>query len=121
MTGRDRASRTQRPGRRPGVADPGLQSERTYLAWQRTGLAFAGVGALLVHSATRAGTALAFLPGGLALAVAAVILLRALLRYRFITAAARGQRDAASPRVAVALAVMATLVGVTGLVVVLAS
>ncbi|MBO0774820.1 MAG: DUF202 domain-containing protein [Actinobacteria bacterium] len=108
-------------GQPPRVADPGLQSERTYLAWQRTGLTFAAVGTLLVHRAIQAGAPLAFLPGGLGLAVAALILLRALLRYRVITAAARGQRDAASPRAAAALAVIATIMGVTALVVVLAT
>ncbi len=111
------------PDRRPPprIADPGLQSERTYLAWQRTGLTFAGVGALLVHSATRLHSVLAYLPGAAGLAVAAVILLRALLRYRSIEAAARGRRDAASPRLAAALAVVAALLGITGLIVVLAA
>jgi uncharacterized membrane protein YidH (DUF202 family) len=104
----------------PRVADPGLQSERTYLAWQRTGLAFAAAGALLVHAAVRTHFLLAYLPGVFGLAVAAFILLRALLRYRSIEAAARGSRDAASPRLAAALAAAAALLGVTGLIVVLA-
>jgi uncharacterized membrane protein YidH (DUF202 family) len=105
----------------PRVADPGLQSERTYLAWQRTGLAFAAAGALLVHAATRLHSLLAYLPGVLGLAVAAVILLRALLRYRSIEAAARGKRDASSPRLAAGLAVMAAVLGVSALIIVLVS
>lgn len=116
----DEGDRTGR-GQPPRVADPGLQSERTYLAWQRTGLTFAGAGALLVHAAARVGNPLAYLPGVLGLAAAAVILLRGLLRYRAIAAAARGERDAASPRLAAALAVTAALLGVTGLIVVLAA
>lgn len=110
-------------GRRtpPRVADPGLQSERTYMAWQRTGLAFAAAGALLVHTAAHLHSVLAYLPGVLGLAIAAVILLRGLLRYRSIAAAARGQRDAASPWLAMALAAAATLLSVTGLAVVLAA
>jgi uncharacterized membrane protein YidH (DUF202 family) len=107
-------------GRPPRVADPGLQSERTYLAWQRTGLGFAATGVLLVHSAVRAHHLLAYLPGVFGLAVAAVILLRALLRYRSIEAAARGRHDASSPRLTAALAAAAALLGVTGLIVVLA-
>lgn len=106
-------------GQPPGVADPGLQSERTYLAWQRTGLTFAGVGVLLVHAASQLSSTLAYVPGALGLAAGAVILLRALLRYRSITEAARGRRDAASPRLAAALAITATVIGVTGLIVVL--
>ena len=106
-------------GPRPRVADPGLQSERTYLAWQRTGLAFAAVGALLGHAAIGLHHLLAYLPGVLGLAVGAAILLRALLRYRSIEAAARGRRDASSPRLAAALAAVATLLGVAGLVIVL--
>ncbi len=105
----------------PRIADPGLQSERTYLAWQRTGLAFAAAGALLAHAAIHAHNLLAYLPGVFGLAVAAVILLRALLRYRSIEDAARGRRDAASPRLAVSLAAAAALLGITGLIVILAA
>lgn len=107
-------------GHPPSVADPGLQSERTYLAWQRTGLTFAGVGALLVHAAGKLHNVLAYLPGAFGLAVAAIILLRAVLRYRTVVAAARGEAEAASPRLAAGLAAAALVLGVTGLVVVLA-
>jgi uncharacterized membrane protein YidH (DUF202 family) len=110
-----------RNGPPPKVADPGLQSERTYLAWQRTGLAFAAVGALLVHAGGRLHNVLAYLPGVLGLAVGAVIVFRALLRYRTIAAAARGEGEAASPRLAAALAAAAAILGISGLLVVLAS
>ncbi len=105
----------------PRVADPGLQSERTYLAWQRTGLGFAAAGTLLGHAAIRAHNLFAYLPGVFGLVVAAIILLRSLLRYRSIEDAARGRRDAASPRLALALAIATTVLSVTGLLVVLAT
>ena len=100
------------------VVDAGLQSERTYLAWQRTGLSFAAVGALLVHAAGGVRHPLADIPGLFGLAVGAVILLRGLLRYRSIVAAARGEGSAASARVVAAVAAAATALAVSGLVIV---
>jgi hypothetical protein len=62
--------------------DPGLQPERTALAWRRTGLAMA-VGAL---AALRIFPALlgawALIPGGIAVLVAGAVLVAAHRRYR---------------------------------------
>lgn len=100
------------------LTDSGLQSERTYLAWQRTGLSFAALGALLVHVAGGVRQPFADLPGLFGLAAGAVILLRGLLRYRVIVAAARGEGQAASPRVIRAVALAAIVLTVGGLVIV---
>lgn len=102
------------------IADAGLQSERTYLSWQRTGLSFAAVGALLVHAAGGVRHPLADIPGLFGLAAGAVILLRGLLRYRVLAAAARGEGQAASPRVIGAVALATFLLAVSGLVIVAA-
>jgi uncharacterized membrane protein YidH (DUF202 family) len=70
------------PPRRHPNASPGLQRERTYLAWQRTGLSFAGIGALLLHVADKDHHPLVYLPGVFGLALGAGILAAALIRYR---------------------------------------
>lgn len=102
------------------IADAGLQSERTYLAWQRTGLSFAAVGALLVHVAGGISHPLADVPGLVGLGVGAVILLRSLIRYRSLVAVAGGDGSAASAPVIAAVAAITAVLGVTGLAVVLA-
>lgn len=63
------------------VHDVGLQSERTSLSWYRSGLSFAGVGALLLHTGGFSHP-LSELPGIAALVVAAAIMGAAHLRYR---------------------------------------
>ncbi len=69
-----------RPGRRPEPApDPGLQAERTAMAWQRTALGVGAVGALLLHHT--GGRTLAAIPGGLGLVVALILLLATEQRY----------------------------------------
>lgn len=50
-------------------ADRGRQPERTFLSWQRTGLSFAGLGALLLHAGPSRPLSLA--GGALSLAAAA--------------------------------------------------
>lgn len=96
-----------------GVFDPGLQLERTALAWRRTGLAM-GVGAL---AALRIFPALygpaAFIPAGIAVALAAAVLIAAQLRYRrehsALLATADTQRAALSGGALPALVASATL------------
>lgn len=65
------------------LLDPGAQAERTALAWQRTGLALVGVGAVLLHVGDTGPSRLS-LAGGL-LDIAAGVVLGAVvapLRYR---------------------------------------
>jgi uncharacterized membrane protein YidH (DUF202 family) len=73
------AERPQRD-RRP-VLDRGLQAERTRLAWSRTALSFAAVGALLLHNGITTGDRLHWVPGLLGLCSAAATYLLGVVRY----------------------------------------
>ncbi|MDP2773132.1 MAG: DUF202 domain-containing protein [Nocardioides sp.] len=59
--------------------DPGLQAERTAMAWQRTALGIGGVSALLLHYAD--GAILTSLPGAAGLLGALGLLLVVEARY----------------------------------------
>jgi uncharacterized membrane protein YidH (DUF202 family) len=111
-------SRPPRPEHPADLVDAGLQSERTYLAWQRTGLSFAAAGALLVHAAGGISHPYAAIPGLFGLAAGALILARGLVRYRAIVTAARGEGEAAPAGVVGMVALAATLLTVAGLVIV---
>jgi uncharacterized membrane protein YidH (DUF202 family) len=95
------------------VIDPGLQCERTRLAWDRTALSFSAFGALLVHSGhglTR--------PAVLVLGIAVVccglaIYVLGRRRYRRLVTALHGGDTAPRPR---ALAVVGALTTVTAIV-----
>ena len=95
----------------------GLQSERTYLAWQRTGLAFLGAGALLVRAGGGLARPLEIVPGLFGMAVSAVVFARGLLQYRAASAAGEAGLTQHSGVAAVALA--ASILCLSGLVVVL--
>lgn len=107
---------------RPGaVHDPGAQSERTALAWQRTGLSAAAVGLLVVH-AHPAGHVVPPWPGLLLLAAGAMLAaVVAPVRYRHIERVVRAGGGPLSTATVpgTALLVLATVVG-TAVVVALA-
>jgi uncharacterized membrane protein YidH (DUF202 family) len=63
------------------VLDRGLQAERTRLAWSRTSLSFAAVGALMLHAGMSSGDRLDQLPGLIALCSAAATYLLGVGRY----------------------------------------
>lgn len=90
--------------------DPGLQPERTELAWRRTALAI-GVGSLLAlrifPPLARSGVELAvsLAPGVLGLAFAAWLVVRARVRYRRWNRALFADSRRASPGAALLLAV----------------
>jgi uncharacterized membrane protein YidH (DUF202 family) len=63
------------------VLDRGLQAERTRLAWSRTALSFAAVGALLLHSGVTSGDRLRWVPGLIGLSCAAATYLLGVIRY----------------------------------------
>jgi uncharacterized membrane protein YidH (DUF202 family) len=63
------------------VLDRGLQAERTRLAWSRTALSFAAVGALLLHNGLTTGDPMHGLPGVIALSSAAATYLLGVGRY----------------------------------------
>ncbi len=101
------------------VPDEGLQSERTYLAWQRTGLAFAALGALLVHSANGQRHPLAEAPGLFGLTISAAILSWTILRYHGSGTAPKSNHDTAVPRMAAAVSAATVVLCLSGLALVL--
>jgi putative membrane protein len=105
-----------RPSER--VIDVGLQAERTYLAWTRTGLTFAVTAVLLLRRAALADLWL-LLFGVPAAVTAALILIRAQWRYRETAIKVQQGRSTAAPRLVAAIAGAAGVVAVGGLVSVL--
>lgn len=104
----------------PRAVDVGLQPERTYLAWTRTGLAFAAVAALLIRRASE-GQAWLLAFGVPAAIITAVVLLRAQWRYRATVARLREGLSPYEPRLVAAVAAAACFVSIGGLVAVLTS
>jgi uncharacterized membrane protein YidH (DUF202 family) len=83
-----------RPASLPGPPlDPGLQPERTRMAWTRTSLAFVANGALLVHAGHAARWEY-MLPGVLVMAAGCGVYVVGLLRHRQVDRAIRAGRPA---------------------------
>jgi uncharacterized membrane protein YidH (DUF202 family) len=95
---------------------PGLQRERTALAWDRTGLALIVTGAVLVRAGGEPYAHARHLPGYLAGVLGAVLLIHAQRRYA--RRAATGE-SLVSPGLARLVGIAATAVGVAALLVVL--
>jgi len=79
------------------VADVGLQNERTSLAWFRTSLSFAGVGALLIRVSVGLSRPVPAALGAAALALSGGTLLTSATRYRRADAGIRLRRPVPSP------------------------
>lgn len=79
------------------MLDPGLQHERTALAWDRTGLALIITGALLVRAGAPPYDDLRHLPGYLAIGFGAVLFWWAARRYEIRRHALRGGASVVRP------------------------
>ena len=96
------------------MLDPGLQAERTRLAWSRTALSFGAVGALLLHTGMSTGNRLHELPGLVALCSAASTYLLGVGRYHATN------RKVASGQPMTSAGAVRTLAALTALTVVVA-
>lgn len=83
---------------RTGPVDPGLQPERTRLAWSRTALAFLANGALMLHAGHELTHWAWMVPGAVIIAFSALVYATGELRHRRIDAAIRTARPVAGPR-----------------------
>lgn len=91
------------------LLDLGAQSERTALAWQRTGLTAIAVGALFVHHHPQ------LLSSGLLLVTVGALSagVMAPLRYRQILRAVQAQCSPAEPRTVLLFTVLMGVIGIT--------
>jgi uncharacterized membrane protein YidH (DUF202 family) len=107
------------PRRRQEAAiDPGLQSERTAMAWQRTALGLGGVAALLLHQAK--GDPLTAAPGVAGMLVALVVLVVAERRYERTVRHVVAGRGPASPALVRTMAATSVALSVAALVLIAA-
>lgn len=106
------------PGPRDGPPlDPGLQAERTAMAWQRTALGVGGVGAVLLHEA--GADLLAAIAGGLGLLFALALLLAVDARYDRTVRRIEANRSPASPGLVGAVSVAALVLALGAVLLVL--
>ena len=90
-------NRTPGPEPEP-VLDPGLQAERTRLAWSRTALSLSVIGALMLHPFGRHLSLHQTIPGWVMLIFAGGIWWYGGHRYRMVVARVRAGRSIASNR-----------------------
>ena len=95
--------------------DPGLQAERTAMAWQRTALGIGGVSALLLHHAD--GALLPSLPGTAGLLAALGLLLVVEARYVHNSRHGEAGNSPMGPGLVRAVAAGSVLLAVAALVV----
>jgi uncharacterized membrane protein YidH (DUF202 family) len=95
------------PARPHQVLDPGVQQERTALAWQRTGLSLAAAGVLYLHATV--SRAWLLIPGAALLLVAAATLLTGWRRYERLHQQLQTGAPVAAPRPLATLATAVTL------------
>ncbi|UGQ13069.1 DUF202 domain-containing protein [Yinghuangia sp. ASG 101] len=98
--------------------DPGLQPERTRLAWSRTALAFLANGGLVLHAGHRADHRAWLLPGAAVIALSALVYAVGELRYRRVGAAVRANTPVAGAALvatAAAAAVFTALMAVVAM------
>lgn len=100
--------------RREAAIDPGLQSERTAMAWQRTALGLGGVAALLLHEA--GSNPLTAAPGVAGMLVAVVVLVVAERRYEHTVRHVVAGRGPASPGLVRTMAATSVALSVAALV-----
>lgn len=99
------------------ILDPGLQAERTWLAWARTGLSFAANGALVVRSGFEEHND-ALLAIGLAMFVATTLFaVVGRQRHHHIVTAVRNHRNPMHYRL-LALTAWTTIVAGIGIVII---
>ena len=104
---------TQARNRRSAAPDPGLAGERTALAWNRSALALAALGALSLRAASESPlAALGYAIGGMLLLLAAVTGIYGARAYRRTEVGAARRELDASP---LPLRIMAIATAVTGL------
>ncbi|RCW45304.1 uncharacterized membrane protein YidH (DUF202 family) [Halopolyspora algeriensis] len=118
MPGRDSGDR-ESSGRPSGPWDPGLQIERTTLAWSRTALAFVVGAAVFIRLLVRADIVLATVCAALTLPLVVIITRLAWRRHRQDERSLRSGAPLSDGALPASLAVLTVLVGGIGLTYVL--
>lgn len=96
--------------------DSGLQSERTSMAWQRTGLALGAVSALLLHKA--GGDVVSAIPGLIGMMISIFVLIVSEVRYERTVRRVIAGETPARPAMLRLVAFTATALSIAALVLV---